>query len=406
VAEVARLQAALPREHYVSAQTFHDEHERVLTRSWTYAGRLTELGLREPGRLAVVTVLGESLLLTVDKAGGLHGHYNVCRHRGSQVVPVDPAAVPPAPCKALALRCPYHSWTYDLDGSLRYAPHTDDVDDFDRAEFGLHDVQVDTWGGFVWVNLDASARQSLADELGPVPDRIRRYPLDALVVGRQMVYDVAANWKLIAENYNECYHCGPVHPELVQLVPAFGRGGTDLDWDGGVPHREGAWTFTFSGTSDRACFPDLDADEQVRHKGELVYPNLLLSLSAEHVAALRLEPLAADRTRVVCEVLFAPDEAAKDTFDPADAADFWDLVNQQDWAICESVQRGMSSRAYKQGWYAPMEDSSLDIRRWLLPRLTGARTEPAGEGSSDHGSGARTEPAGEGSSEDRLEGGA
>ena len=160
-----------------------------------------------------------------------------------------------------------------------------------------------------------------------------------------------------------------MHPELVRLVPAFGRGGQDLDWDGGVAHREGAWTFTATGTSDRACFPGLDEDEQVRHKGELVYPNLLLSLSADHVAAFRLEPLAVDRTRVVCDLLFAADEVAKDAFDPADAADFWDLVNRQDWAMCESVQRGMSSRAYRQGWYAPMEDLSLDIRRWLLPRL-------------------------------------
>jgi len=366
------LQAALPREHYVDTRAYEVEREQVLARSWTCAGRLTELGLRVPGRLAVVDVLGESVLLTVDKAGRLHGHYNVCRHRGAQVVPVD-SGTAHEPCRASALRCPYHSWTYDLDGSLRYAPHTEDVDDFDAAGFGLHKVAVDIWGGFVWVNLSPKPALSLADELGPVPDRVRRYPLDDLVVGRRMVYDVAANWKVVAENYNECYHCGPVHPELVRLVPAFGRGGADLDWDGGVAHREGAWTFTFSGTSLRACFPGLDVDEQVRHKGELVYPNLLLSLSAEHVAAFRLEPLAVDRTRIVCDVLFAADEVAMETFDPADAADFWDLVNRQDWAVCESVQRGMSSRAYRQGWYAPMEDLSLDIRRWLLPRLEGAR---------------------------------
>src|SRR5205823_8970168 len=102
--------------------------------------------------------------------------------------------------------------------------------------------------------------------------------LSELAVGRTFVYDVAANWKVIAENYNECYHCGPVHPELVQLVPSFGRGGADLDWEDGIPHRDGAWTFTTSGTSTRDRFPDLDAAERVRHKGELVYPNLLLSL--------------------------------------------------------------------------------------------------------------------------------
>jgi Rieske 2Fe-2S family protein len=160
-----------------------------------------------------------------------------------------------------------------------------------------------------------------------------------------------------------------VHPELVRLVPAFGGGGQHLEWEDGVPHREGAWTFTMSGTTDRAPFPDLDDAEKVRHKGELVYPNLMLSLSAEHAAAFVLRPIAVDRTEIVCDLLFAPDEAAKPSFDPSDAEELWDLVNKQDWGICESVQRGMSSRAYTQGWYAPMEDASLDIRRWLLPRM-------------------------------------
>jgi len=196
-----------------------------------------------------------------------------------------------------------------------------------------------------------------------------RYPLERLEVGRRLTYDVRANYKVALENYNECYHCAGVHPELVRLVPAFGRGGADLDWEHGIPHREGAWTFTASGTSQRAPFPDLDEHERVRHKGELVYPNLLLSLSADHVAAFTVWPLAAGRTRIDCDLLFAADEQQRPGFDPSDAADFWDTVNRQDWAICESVQRGMSSRAYTTGWFAPMEEPSLDIRRWLLPRL-------------------------------------
>ena len=137
----------------------------------------------------------------------------------------------------------------------------------------------------------------------------------------------------------------------------------------GVPHREGAWTFTATGQSDRAPFPGLDDDERTRHKGELVYPNLMLSLSADHVAAFTLWPHGPGKTTVVCELLFHPDEQARPSFDPSDAADFWDLVNRQDWAMCESVQRGMASRAYTGGWFAPMEEPSLDIRRYVLDRL-------------------------------------
>ena len=365
------LQAALPASFYVDDAHWRREREQVLHTSWFCAGRLSSHGLDggSAQRLAVVDVAGESVLVTRGTDGALRAFYNVCRHRGSQVVPVDPATDAPLPCAAASLRCPYHSWTYDLAGRLLRAPHTEDVDDFDPGAFGLHPVGADTWGGFLFLHLTPAVASPLADALGEIPDRLSRYPLESLVVGRRLTYDVAANYKVVLENYNECYHCAGVHPELTRLVPAFGRGGTDLDWESGIPHREGAWTFTVSGTSSRSPFPGLDDAERVRHKGELVYPNLMLSLSADHVAAFTLWPTAAGRTRIACDVLFGPDEVARDGFDPSDAVDFWDLVNRQDWAVCASVQRGMSSRAYTQGWFAPMEDASLDIRRWLLPLL-------------------------------------
>ena len=310
---MGRLQAALPREHYVSADAFGAEREQVLTRSWTCAGRLTDLGLREPGRLAVVEVLGESVLVTVDKAGALHGHYNVCRHRGSQVVPVDPAQPAPAPCRSFALRCPYHSWTYDLDGSLRFAPHTEDVDDFDRTDFGLHAVEVDSWGGFVWVNLDASAPQSLADAARPGPGARPALPARP---PRGRATDGLRRRRELEGRRGELQRVLPLRtgaPRAVRLVPAFGAGRRRPGLGGRHPAPRGRLDVHAVGHVEREPFPDLDAAERERHKGELVYPNLLLSLSADHVAAFVLEPLAVDRTRVVCDLLFAPDETAKDT---------------------------------------------------------------------------------------------
>lgn len=350
------MEAALPREYYVDSEHFVRELD-MLRGQWTCVGRLDELGLTQAGRVAVVDFYGESIVVTND--GILHAHANVCRHRGSQILPADSP-----PCEMKALRCPYHSWTYALDGSLLHAPHTEDVN---PADFALTSLAVASWGGWLW--LAEAPGEPLLVQLGEGPERIKRYPLGELVVGLRFTYDVQANWKVIAENYNECYHCGPVHPELCRLVPAFGGGGIDIPWENGVPHREGAWTFTMTGTTDRAPFPDLDEHERVKHKGELIYPNLMLSLSAEHAASYILAPLTANSTRVVCELLFAPDEAAKPTFNPADAGDLWDLVNLQDWAICEAVQRGMESRYFRGGWYAPMEDNSLDIRRWLRARL-------------------------------------
>ena len=217
---------------------------------------------------------------------------------------------------------------------------------------------------------------------------MRRYPLAELRRGVTFTYDVAANWKVLAENYNECYHCGPVHPELCELIPAFRRGGGGLEWEAGIPHRDGAWTLTTTGTSARAPFPDLDDAERTRHKGELVYPNLLLSLAAEHVVASTLRPHGPARTTVVCDLLFHPDEIASDRFDPSDAAELWDLVNRQDWAICESVQRGMSSRAWRgrvvraDGGRVGRHLAAGTWPRWAMPDGGGALSPWSGSAGS------------------------
>jgi Rieske 2Fe-2S family protein len=154
------------------------------------------------------------------------------------------------------------------------------------------------------------------------------------------------------------------------VVPAFKKaGGAGLTWEQGVPLKKGAFTFTRTGTTNRAPFPGLSEEEKVRHKGEILYPNFLISLSAEHVAAFILWPAGPERTRITCDFLFHPVEMVGPGFEPSDVVEFWDLINRQDWTICESVQRGMRSRVHKFGYYAPMEDLSLDIRRYVRERL-------------------------------------
>ena len=167
-----------------------------------------------------------------------------------------------------------------------------------------------------FIRTGAATDESLSSALGVGTERLERYPLADLRVGHSITYEVAANWKVIVENYNECYHCGPVHPELCQIVPAFKQGGgNELDWDDGVPHRDGANTFTASGTTARAPFPGLSETEKTHHKGELFYPNLMLSLSMDHVAAFYLWPQSAGHTKIQCDFLFHPDEMTKPTFD-------------------------------------------------------------------------------------------
>jgi Rieske 2Fe-2S family protein len=377
------LERTLHRDCYLSDEVFALEREHIFFREWFCAAREEEVP--RPGDYLVRDVAGESVLVVRTRDGELAAYYNVCRHRGSQLVPAGSRG-----SFGGGIRCPYHAWTYTLEGALRTAPYLEEAGGLAKSDLGLHRVGVESWGGFVYLQLtpdEAHARgYTLQAQLGAVPERVRRYPLSELRVARRIEYRVAGNWKVLLENYNECYHCGPVHPELCRLVPAFKhRGGGDLDWERGIPHREGAWTFTESGSTTRAPFEGLSEDERLRHKGELVYPNLLLSLSAEHVAAFTLWPHTPASTTVICEFLFHPAEMTKPDFDPSDAVNFWDLVNRQDWAICESVQRGMGSRVFQTGYYAPMESASLDIRRYVGERLGAAEPRDGGTAGPEDG---------------------
>ena len=356
------LEPSLPRSAYWDPAFYAREQDAIFWNQWFYVGRSAELS--DTGDYRVLDVAGESVIL-VRGHDKLYAHLNFCRHRGSRLLCGQGTV-------RGSIRCPYHTWAYALDGRLVASPFVAD-EAIPPASRRLHAVAVDEWQGFVFVNLsperDAANGATLAAQLGPIPERLRRYPLAELRAARLLRYEVAANWKVMLENYNECYHCAGVHPELCRVVPAFKRhGGAQLDWERGIPHRDGAWTFTADGTSARAPFATLDDDERVRHKGELIYPNFMLSLAADHVAAFSLWPRGPAETTIVCDFLFHPDEIAKPDFDPSDVVDFWDLVNRQDWRICENVQAGMRSRAFERGYYAPMEDASLDIRRYLSDR--------------------------------------
>lgn len=362
------MEQTLPREAYVDQGWFERERDRIFARQWFCVGRVEEIP--EPGDHVVCDVTGESVIVVRTRDGSLAAHTNLCRHRGSRLsdAPGKPSqeAIGPAGSFTGAIQCPYHAWTYSFDGRLRAAPFLDERDGLRKEDLALHPIGVEEWRGFIWVHLDPDAADPLSGQFQEDEHYLARYPLDDLRAAVRIVYRVSANWKAIVENYNECYHCGPVHPELVELVPAFKtRGGSDLDWEDGIPHREGAWTFTRTGTTEREPFPGLTQEEIERHKGQLIYPNVMLSVSADHIAAFTLWPHGPASTTVVCDFLFHVDEMAKPGFDPSDAVEFWDVVNRQDWRICELVQAGMSSRRFTTGYYAPMEDYAKDVRRYL-----------------------------------------
>jgi Rieske 2Fe-2S family protein len=218
-------------------------------------------------------------------------------------------------------------------------------------------VALGEWEGFLFLNL-ASEPQPLDEALAPLLGRFAPWRLPQLATARQIQYEVAANWKLIFQNFSECYHCPPVHPALAKL--SHYRSGANNLREGGVLGgymliNEAGGSLTMSGRLCGAPLGDLPEDERQRVYYYSIFPGAFLTLQPDFVIATRLVPFAVDRTRVVCDFLFSPETLGRSALDPADGVEIWDVTNRQDWHMCELAQQGVSSRAYRPGVYSKEE---------------------------------------------------
>ncbi len=343
---VARTLAA---EYYVDRGFFDREMDRLFARMWVHAGR--EEDLDRAGRYFVRELVGESIIVT-RSATGVNAFYNVCRHRGTRLCTEAEGQF------SGSIQCPYHSWTYDLDGRLIGAPHMDEVPHFRKDDYPLNRVGADAWAGHVFINLDANATP-LAAQLGPLPAKFRSWRMEDLRRGTRIVYDVKANWKLIIQNYNECLHCPNLHPALNKLSHYLSGENEPLQatyMGGRMDLRPGVDTLSMDGVCRREFLPGLSDEDRRRVDYYAIFPNMLLSLHPDYMMVHSLWPIAPDRTINVCEWHFQPSELARKGFDASDAVEFWDMTNRQDWHVCELSQAGISSRAYRPGPYSNRED--------------------------------------------------
>jgi glycine betaine catabolism A len=338
----------LPRDSYLSPEVLEWER-RYLFDGWMCLGRSAEI---PNGGLRAESVGEWGVLLTRDKDGVLRAFENACRHRGHELLPCGGSG------EGRAIVCPYHAWSYRHDGSLIGAPHFKDVDKLDKSTLGLKPVRVSEWHGWVFVDRSGQDQDFMA-HIGELEGIVAPYDAGSLVTCETHEYDVEANWKVIVENYQECYHCSMIHPELCRVSPPTSGENIEKDgnWVGGwMELRQGAETMSLDGRSGGVAMARLDEHELSTVMYVAVLPNLLISLHPDYVMTHRLVPISPDRTRITCSWAFPADVAAREGFSPAYAVDFWDLTNRQDWAACESVQRGMKSPHFEPGPLAPDED--------------------------------------------------
>jgi Rieske 2Fe-2S family protein len=384
--EVERTCAPLERATMLPGAAFTDpavldwELATIFRGGWVCAGHIDQVD--ERGKFLRRTIGAEDVLVVADDDGIPRAFLNTCRHRGAQLVS-EPEG------RLRRLQCPYHAWSYGFDGSLRNAPFTDGLEDFQPACYGLHPVRLAVVEGLVLLDLSGAA-PSPHEHVGELAPLLARYRLGELRRAARLVYAVEANWKAIGENYSECLHCPGVHPELNRLSHYL---------SGETMTGAGAWcggSMTLGdGVSTMARRARGEADgersETVPHRPPIaglteadqrtvlyfvLFPNALVSLHPDYVMLHTLWPRDPGLTEVVCEWFFEPATMAAEGFDPADAVGFWDQVNREDWHVCALTQRGMASSAFVPGRYTTQEDDVHDFDVMVAERYLEALRAP------------------------------
>ncbi|NYI98735.1 aromatic ring-hydroxylating oxygenase subunit alpha [Streptomonospora nanhaiensis] len=353
-----------PGRDYTDPGVFAREQRLIFERTWFCAVRGADLAA--PGDFRTVRVGRESVLLTRNRSGAVRAFLNVCRHRGARLCTEEAGSV------KRSLRCPYHAWTYDLDGRLVAAPNLADMAGVRREDRGLIGVHVREWLGYVWVCLADeppsfadTVQAAVAERLGD-PAAIDRYGVADLALGRRIGYDVAANWKLIVENFMECYHCGTIHPELTEVLPEFAEGYAAQYYVGhGAQFGEGIDGFTVDGGAGFGRLDGIGDHQDRRYYAITVPPQVFVNLVPDHVIVHRMFPLAPDRTRVECDWLYSPEVVASGA-DLSRSVELFDRVNRQDFDACERCQPAMESRAYRDGGVlVPVEHHIGAFHAWV-----------------------------------------
>ncbi len=369
------LTPGLPAEAYYDQRQYEREMSRIWQRNWVYVGRSTEIP--RPRSFVTFELGDQRVLLVRDEQGQLRGYYNTCRHRGAKL-----CTEPQGTLRSDAIICPYHAWSYGLDGSLLRTTSKVVQEGFDPVDYPLYPIGVHEWRGFVYVALTDSPPDFASMWDVPVT-QLDRWPLEDLVVGHVMHRTIACNWKIFWENYNECLHCPSVHPQLSNLVPIYGRGlleerddpqwqthesSQDPRWKGGV--REGARTWSLDGQATGRGFTGLsEVDLQFGYTYMTGMPSTLIAAHVDYVRVVRLLPLGPEKTDMRVEYLFPRETLEDKDADIRNAVDFTNTVMAEDAAVCELTQGGLHAAPHSRGLIMPEEYLIRRFHEWLAAEL-------------------------------------
>lgn len=377
-----KVERSFPNSWHYDPDCYEQELESIWYRSWIYACRSEDVA--NPRDFKLFSIGDQSIIITRDGDGVLQAFHNTCRHRGSALCTQQEGRF-----KNKLITCPYHAWAYSLQGDLLATPRRIETSDFDKKDYALHRVAIAEWMGFVFINIAGEGAEPIEASLGEYNEIYKNYQMDELRVGFSYVVDMEANWKLWFENYNECYHCPSVHPQLSKLLPVAGKFAVsdinqivgelpdteEFEFSSGLGMASGGETFSLDGKPVAPYLKGLTEEERRTPLQAVgLRPSFFLHAHPDYVHSSRLIPTGPQSCQLILEYLFEPSTLERKDFDPQAAAEFWQVTNLQDVQNCEWQQSGLMSgrRVQDRSVFVSQEIGPFGFNQWVVKKLQAA----------------------------------
>jgi len=355
----------MPAITYTSAEFYEREIERIWRKMWNFIGSTDQIP--HNGDYFTLNFTGVPTIVLRDHDGRIRAFANTCRHRGSELLEGK------GNCNVIV--CPYHSWTYELNGNLRGAPEMERTLHFDKAAYGLIPIAIDTWANFLFINFDKNP-EPLKKHLGNLPEKLGPYRLENMALARRKTFDMDCNWKLFVENAKESYHIATVHRGTINRYASAKAAGY---W---VEKATGNYVVTFAQHEGSMAllkgakgFPTIESLEARREAGgtyaPLIYPSTYLACTIDCAWYLEIHPISPNKTHMVHGALFPRDRLERPDFEEVAKNYYqrWDITIEEDILASVRQQRGLETPFALPGRFCHREPLVHEIDNWMLDRV-------------------------------------